>query len=150
MLKNLGYKTISIDKEKKYEECIPVDINYKLPFKNNEFDLIWCSEVIEHLINPTETISEFHRILKNNGEMIITTPNSGFWLYHLLRIFNYTPSDVQNKSHRHYFSIQDIRILFPNAIILGYFPYMFIKFTIKRFIGLLSPTFVIIQKNVTE
>ena len=82
--------------------------------------------------------------------MIITTPNSGFWLYHLLRIFNYTPSDVQNKSHRHYFSIQDIRILFPNAIILGYFPYMFIKFTIKRFIGLLSPTFVIIQKNVTE
>ncbi len=124
------------------------DINNKLPFKNNEFDLIWCSEVIEHLINPTETISEFHRILKNNGKMIITTPNSNFWLYYLLRIFNYTPSDVQNKDHKHFFSIQDIRILFPTAIILGYFPYMFIKFTIKRFIGLLSPTFVIIQKKL--
>ena len=48
-----------------------------LPFKNNSFDTIVCSEVIEHVLNPKKMILEFKRVLKNNGQLIITTPN---WL----------------------------------------------------------------------
>ena len=146
-IRDMGYKTISIDKEKKYDKCILVDINQGLPFNNNEFDLIWCSEVIEHLENPRKTIQEFFRVLKTGGRLIITTPNSYFWLYPVLKIFNYSPSDVQNKDHKHFFSIHDIRNILPDALILGYFPYIFLKFTIKRFIGFLSPTFVMIAKK---
>ena len=43
-LKRKGYITTSIDIVKKYNNCIIVDVNKGLPFKDNEFDLIWCDQ----------------------------------------------------------------------------------------------------------
>lgn len=37
------------------------------PFKNNSCDIIVCSEVIEHLLEPERAIIEFGRILKGGG-----------------------------------------------------------------------------------
>lgn len=49
----------------------------KLPFKNDFFDLILFSEVMEHLvINPMIYLSEFQRVLRTNGRLIVTTPNA--------------------------------------------------------------------------
>lgn len=46
------------------------------PFKDNFFDLILCSEVVEHLPHsPVLTIQESYRITKKNGYLLITTPN---------------------------------------------------------------------------
>jgi ubiquinone/menaquinone biosynthesis C-methylase UbiE len=47
-----------------------------LPFSDNCFDTIVCSEVIEHLDNPEKGLKEFERILRPNGELVITTPNT--------------------------------------------------------------------------
>ncbi len=144
-LEKKGYKVTSIDIKKKYEKGIIVDVNKKLPFKNNSFDLIWCSEVIEHLNDPAKTIGEFRRILKPGGEMIITTPNS----HSLVFLFGLLAKKLQRKDHKHFFSIKDIKRLFPKAKIYGYFPYCILKFKIKRFIGQLSPTFVIYDSKLT-
>ncbi len=46
-----------------------------LPFADNCFDTIVCSEVIEHLNNPEKSLKEFERVLRPNGELVITTPN---------------------------------------------------------------------------
>lgn len=46
-----------------------------LPFIDNSFDCIVCSEVIEHIPNPQEVIIEFRRVLRPQGELIITVPN---------------------------------------------------------------------------
>jgi ubiquinone/menaquinone biosynthesis C-methylase UbiE len=46
-----------------------------LPFSDNSFDTIVCSEVIEHLNKPEKSLKEFERILHPNGELVITTPN---------------------------------------------------------------------------
>ena len=35
-----------------------------LPFKNNEFDHVVCSEVLEHIIDDNKAISEIFRTLK--------------------------------------------------------------------------------------
>ncbi|MEK6852429.1 MAG: class I SAM-dependent methyltransferase, partial [Nanoarchaeota archaeon] len=35
---------------------------YKLPFKNNSFDLIVCTEVLEHLDNPRKAYKELIRV----------------------------------------------------------------------------------------
>lgn len=47
----------------------------KLPYKDDFFDYIICSEVLEHVENPEKVISEFERVLKSNGTILLTTPN---------------------------------------------------------------------------
>lgn len=48
---------------------------YSLPFGRNSFDMVLCSEVLEHIANPPEAIAELARILKPGGYAMITTPN---------------------------------------------------------------------------
>ena len=49
----------------------------KLPFKDNSFDTIFNSEMIEHLYpqDSKKMLDEFFRVLKPGGKLIITTPN---------------------------------------------------------------------------
>lgn len=72
---------------------------HKMPFKDNEFDVILCTEVFEHLKNPFEASKEIKRILKDGGKLILTTrfifpihdsPNDFFRYtkYGLMEIFN--------------------------------------------------------------
>ena len=52
------------------------NLNYeKLPFSDNSFDIVTCTEVVEHLEHYRETIQEAFRVLKTNGSFIVTTPN---------------------------------------------------------------------------
>jgi len=44
------------------------------PFVNAEFDNIICNEVLEHVFNPKDFLSEIIRILKPGGLMLMTVP----------------------------------------------------------------------------
>lgn len=46
-----------------------------LPFKNNSFDKIIISEVIEHLQNEKIVLKEIYRVLKPGGILVLTTCN---------------------------------------------------------------------------
>jgi len=55
---------------------IPLEENN---FPDNSFDVILASHLIEHLNEPKLFLEETYRILKNNGNVFITTPDiSGF------------------------------------------------------------------------
>ncbi|TSA45577.1 class I SAM-dependent methyltransferase [bacterium] len=69
---------------KYFPNCVTVDNDpakkpdvmadaHKLPFFDGEFENILCTEVLEHLKNPPLAISEFKRVLKPGGELILTT-----------------------------------------------------------------------------
>jgi ubiquinone/menaquinone biosynthesis C-methylase UbiE len=47
----------------------------KFPFENETFNLALFIEVIEHMAKPEHCLSEIARVLKRNGELILTTPN---------------------------------------------------------------------------
>ncbi|MGQ4648731.1 methyltransferase domain-containing protein [Lyngbya aestuarii] len=45
-----------------------------LPFLDNEFDIVLCTEVLEHVADTRSAISEIYRVLKPGGKLILTTP----------------------------------------------------------------------------
>jgi ubiquinone/menaquinone biosynthesis C-methylase UbiE len=62
-----------------------------IPEPDASFDAIMCIEVLEHLPDPIQAIKEFSRLLKNNGNLIITAPFCSlthFAPYHFSSGFN--------------------------------------------------------------
>jgi SAM-dependent methyltransferase len=54
-----------------------IDVFYDgkhVPFEDNSFDSILCSEVFEHISNLEEVIKELSRVLKPGGKILITCP----------------------------------------------------------------------------
>ena len=80
------------------------DIESGLDFDDASFDLVFCSEVIEHMQSPSQVVAEMRRVLKPGGALVLSTPNSAFWLYRLLGVFGYTVSELQHPKHLQYFS----------------------------------------------
>lgn len=48
-----------------------------LPFEDNVFDLVWASEVIEHVADTGQWLSEVRRVLAPGGRLLVTTPSHG-------------------------------------------------------------------------
>jgi SAM-dependent methyltransferase len=53
---------------------------YKLPVNDNTFDTVLCTDVLEHLEEPTVAIAEANRILRRGGYAIYSVPL--FWHLH--------------------------------------------------------------------
>lgn len=51
----------------------------ELEFQHNFFDVIIMGDVVEHLINPIETIKNLLPYLKEGGKIHITVPNVKHW-----------------------------------------------------------------------
>ncbi len=46
---------------------------HAMPFPDNSYDVIVCSEVLEHLHSPYKAIAEIERVLRPGGKLILTT-----------------------------------------------------------------------------
>ncbi|MBV9166342.1 MAG: class I SAM-dependent methyltransferase, partial [Solirubrobacterales bacterium] len=46
-----------------------------LPLEDLAFDLVWASEVIEHVADTARWLSEVKRVLRPGGSLLVTTPN---------------------------------------------------------------------------
>lgn len=55
--------------------CIQFDLNKFFPFKDGAFDYVICVEGIEHIENPHHLINVFARLVRQDGYLVITTPN---------------------------------------------------------------------------
>ena len=49
----------------------------KLPFADGSFDVVICSEVLEHIKDNRTAIAELVRVLKPGGDLVVTVPR--FW-----------------------------------------------------------------------
>jgi SAM-dependent methyltransferase len=53
-----------------------VDLNGRWPFEDGSFDGVHLQEVIEHLENPAHTVRECARVLRSDGVLVLSTPNT--------------------------------------------------------------------------
>lgn len=96
-LKKQGYQVWAADlNEEKFkaEEILfnKVNLNEKLPYQDDFFDLVVSIEGIEHLENPHHLIGEFKRVLRLGGKLILSTPNT-LNVYSRLRYFIFGSPD---------------------------------------------------------
>jgi SAM-dependent methyltransferase len=91
------------------------DIESGLDYPDASFDLVFCSEVIEHMSSPEILVAEMSRVLKPGGLLVVSTPNSAFWLYRVLGVFGYTVSELQHPKHFQFFSRRSLLKLLTNA-----------------------------------
>jgi ubiquinone/menaquinone biosynthesis C-methylase UbiE len=54
-----------------------VAIDGPLPFDDGAFDVVWSSEVIEHVADTARWLSEVRRVLAPGGRLLLTTPSHG-------------------------------------------------------------------------
>jgi len=79
-LANYGFEVTAIDPipQKKWEKInAKFKIGYveNLPFKNSKFDIVTCFLVLGYVKDKDKALSEMWRVLKKNGELILTLPN---------------------------------------------------------------------------
>ena len=108
-LMDLGYRVTAVEREVgRYQcnaPCYNVDLN--LDFAQqwlNTFDLIVATEIIEHINNPRHFINNCLRTLKNNGWLVVTSPNLESWLSRLTflrtgRFIWFSEEDYQSIGH---------------------------------------------------
>lgn len=56
---------------------VRVPFDGELPFEDGDFELVWASEVIEHVADTARWLSEIRRVLAPRGRLLLTTPSHG-------------------------------------------------------------------------
>jgi 2-polyprenyl-3-methyl-5-hydroxy-6-metoxy-1,4-benzoquinol methylase len=83
--KNLGWQPMGVDVSQRAAkvckqrgvECTVVQ-DGELPFEDGAFDLVTNWHVIEHVLDVRQTLTEWRRVLKPGGIMILETPDASY------------------------------------------------------------------------
>lgn len=83
-------RAAEILKEKKGVELLRGNAE-KLNLPDESFDKIICSEMLEHTPKPRKAMEEMHRVLKNNGLLVISVPDEKRiqFIMKIAKIFNF-------------------------------------------------------------
>lgn len=88
---------------------------HKLPFPDESFDLIICTETLEHVVDPLRVLLEIRRCLSSNGQAIISM-DTGNRLFNLVWFFwTRTKGKVWQGAHLHKFDMDKLKKLFKKA-----------------------------------
>lgn len=71
-----------------------------LPFADGSIDLVYMSEVIEHLVDPDAALDDISRVLKDRGYLLLTTPNLACLLNRIFLLFGAQPFFTEVSTRR--------------------------------------------------
>ncbi|MEK6967637.1 MAG: methyltransferase domain-containing protein [Nanoarchaeota archaeon] len=96
-------------------QAVEHSVENRFPYKTNTFDIIICSEIMEHLFNPENVIKESYRILKNGGSLLLSTPNFYSLINRLLIIKGHHTGielpDITAREHIRFYSHRGLKIM---------------------------------------
>ncbi len=100
--KNLDYITADLNSPL---ADVKTDIT-NLPFKNNQFDVIFCNHVLEHVLDDKKAMQELFRVLKKGGFGIFQIPQD------LNRETTYEDANITNPKERskHFGQYDHVRV----------------------------------------
>jgi SAM-dependent methyltransferase len=52
-----------------------VAVGENLPFPNDSFDVVICTQVLSYVSDPFRVVNEFHRVLKPEGSLLVSVPS---------------------------------------------------------------------------
>lgn len=67
-----------------------------IPFPDEKFDALICTEVLEHVENYQKLVNEIFRVMKKGGTGVVTIPWSARYHYIPFDYFRYTPSALKS------------------------------------------------------
>jgi 2-polyprenyl-3-methyl-5-hydroxy-6-metoxy-1,4-benzoquinol methylase len=92
-----------------------------LPFRKEAFDAVLSSELMEHLWDPHSFVEETYKVLRDNGHLIVATPEG--------------PESLRYDAHKHYFTVETLKKMLCDKFVLCEF---------KRLGPICAPTSTII------
>ena len=78
-------------------QMIRYDIDgYDLPYEPSCFDMVICTDVIEHIINTFHLLEEIYRVLRSGGCLILSTQNMASWYNRILLLMGKLPLTLES------------------------------------------------------
>lgn len=122
--RSLGYKALGTDVDSdaiaRAKEHFP-DCEFRtasssmLASEGKKFDLIYCSEVLEHLTDPLGFLKDLHNLMHGKSLLYLTTPDNGHYslpkdIEKLAKWSSFRPPE-----HLIYFNRKSLRVIFESA-----------------------------------
>lgn len=85
---------------------------------DNDFDLLVYGDVLEHLVNPWNTLSTHTKLLKDGGYVCASIPNISHWSIIedlILGKWEYKNAGLLDKTHLRFFTLESVHKLFEQA-----------------------------------
>lgn len=105
-----------VDMTNSKENVIAYKTNFEQPidFPDKSFDALVAGELLEHIYRTEVFLKECHRLLGDDGILILSTPNLGYLGHRIKMLFGVAPPimhyesglDIQNPGHVRYFTAQ--------------------------------------------
>ncbi len=92
-----------------------------LPFENQSFDFVLCTQVLEHIRKPELVIQEISRIIKPGGLLFLTVPQS--WEEHEQPhdYYRFTQFALKALADDHQFEVIEIKPQGGRFLVIGFF-----------------------------
>lgn len=108
------FRYTGLDIQNQLKDSVPFiqcDLNQKvIPVADATYDVVVCTQVLEHLFYPLEVLHEIARILKKDGYAVLSFPNNGSATSLLeTRRKRFLPYEAQVPDHHWFFTHESSR-----------------------------------------
>lgn len=87
----------------KLEHFVQMDLNmpdFRSALDDLCFDVIFCSEVIEHVFSPDALLREMKLLMHESSLLLLSTPNLAYWANRILLPIGISPLFLENSAER--------------------------------------------------
>jgi len=86
-----------------------------IPVESGSYDIVICTDVLEHTLSPVHALTEIQRILKSDGVTVVSVPNYGFIRYRIHSVMGDPPSIIRDKRHYSAFTVSHLHNLLDDS-----------------------------------